>query len=340
MCHLNAYAALWAVAATAAAPGLRAMLRLRLRRGKELPGRLPERRGIDPIPRPQGQLIWLHAASVGETTSILPVLLELTAQAPAVTILLTTGTVTSAELLARRLPELGLERRVLHRFVPLDVPAWTRRFVDHWHPDVAGFVESELWPNLLAACRARSVPAMLVNARVSDRSFAQWQRVPGLARHILNGFAIGAFSADYFGRKPSLITAGFATIVLGAIYPFVQAPAILLTVGFFLIVAIYVQVAILFGVYTPELFPTEVRLRANGICNTIGRAATIVSPFIVLALFKAYGVGGVLSLMIGLVIVSIIVVYLWGIEPAKRGLEQLETATGGGTGAAPRAARA
>ena len=189
MCHLNAYAALWAVAATAAAPGLRAMLRLRLRRGKELPGRLPERRGIDPIPRPPGQMIWLHAASVGETTSILPVLLELAAQAPDVTVLLTTGTVTSAELLARRLPELGLERRVLHRFVPLDVPAWTRRFVDHWHPDVAGFVESELWPNLLAACRARSVPAMLVNARVSDRSFAQWQRVPGLARHILNGFA-------------------------------------------------------------------------------------------------------------------------------------------------------
>ena len=140
------------------------------------------------------------------------------------------------------------------------------------------------------------------------------------------GCAIGAFSADYFGRKPSLITAGFATIVLGAIYPFVQAPAILLTVGFFLIVAIYVQVAILFGVYTPELFPTEVRLRANGICNTIGRAATIVSPFIVLALFKAYGVGGVLSLMIGLVIVSIIVVYLWGIEPAKRGLEEVATA--------------
>lgn len=189
MRRLNAYAAVWAVAATAASPGLRVMLRLRQRRGKELPGRLPERRGIEATPRPAGRLIWLHAASVGETTSILPVLAELAGQAPDVTVLLTTGTVTSAELLARRLPELGLERRVLHRFVPLDVPAWARRFLDHWRPDAAGFVESELWPNLLAACRTRSIPVMLINARVSDRSFARWQRAPGLARHVLGGFA-------------------------------------------------------------------------------------------------------------------------------------------------------
>src|ERR1700720_1937656 len=99
----------------------------------------------------------------------------------------------------------------------------------------------------------------------------------------------------------------------------------LLTVGFLLIVAIYVQVAILFGVYTPELFPTEVRLRANGICNTIGRAATIVSPFIVLALFLNYGLTGVLALMIGLLIIHIIVIAVWGIEPANRSLEDLES---------------
>jgi putative MFS transporter len=139
------------------------------------------------------------------------------------------------------------------------------------------------------------------------------------------GCAIGAFSCDYFGRKPSLISAALATIALGAIYPFMHEASALLTVGFLLIVAIYVQVAILFGVYTPELFPTEVRLRANGICNTIGRAATIVSPFIVLALFRNYGVTGVLALMIGLLIVHIIVIAVWGIEPANRGLEDLET---------------
>jgi MFS transporter, putative metabolite:H+ symporter len=154
------------------------------------------------------------------------------------------------------------------------------------------------------------------------------------------GCAIGAFGADYWGRKRSIIGASVLTIVFGAIYPFASGePAFLLTVGFLLIVSIYVQVAILFGVYTPELFPTEVRLRANGICNTLGRAATIVSPFIVVALFKDYGVRGVLSLMIALLIIQIIVVALWGIEPAKRRLEDLEPAADR-TNAAPRRAQA
>ena len=100
----------------------------------------------------------------------------------------------------------------------------------------------------------------------------------------------------------------------------------LLTVGFLLIVAIYVQVAILFGVYTPELFPTEVRLRANGICNTLGRAATIVSPFVVLRLATDYGVPGVLGLMIALVVVQIIVVWAWGVESRQRVLEDVAAA--------------
>ena len=141
------------------------------------------------------------------------------------------------------------------------------------------------------------------------------------------GCAIGAFAADLIGRRPSIIGASVLTILFGAIYPFMSEPAYLLTVGFLLIVSIYIQVAILFGVYTPELFPTKVRLRANGICNTIGRAATIVSPFIVLALFQAYRVGGVLSLMIGLLIVQIVVVYFWGVEPRNRRLEDVSAAT-------------
>ncbi len=182
-------ASVWAAATTVAAPALRLTLRRRLQRGKELPGRLAERRGIDATPRPPGRLLWLHAASVGETASILPLLPVVAEQAADVTLLVTTGTVTSAELLAARLPELGLQRRVLHRFAPLDVPAWVRRFLDHWRPDAAGFVESELWPNLLTACRARAVPLMLINARLSDRSMARWRRVPGLARHMLGGFA-------------------------------------------------------------------------------------------------------------------------------------------------------
>jgi putative MFS transporter len=96
-----------------------------------------------------------------------------------------------------------------------------------------------------------------------------------------------------------------------------------LLVGFFLIVAIYVQTAMLFGVYTPELFPTEIRLRANGICNTLGRAATVVSPFGVGFLMVHYGLPGVVWLMIGLVVVQIIVVGVWGVEPRARALEDV-----------------
>ncbi len=188
----------WSVAATAAAPLLRLMVRRRLSRGKELPGRTGERFGIDATPRPPGRLIWLHAASVGETVSILPVI---SALPPDIHVLLTTGTVTSAELLARRLPELGLRGRVLHRFVPLDVPAWVARFLDHWHPDAAGFVESELWPNLLAGCRARHIPAMLINARMSERSFANWSRLPGFARHVLSGFALIQAQTEAYAER-------------------------------------------------------------------------------------------------------------------------------------------
>ena len=182
---MTSLTAVWAAATTVAAPALRVMLRLRLRRGKELPGRLAERRGVDPTPRPAGRLLWLHAASVGETVSVLPVLAALSECAPDLTVLLTTGTVTSARLLARRL-ESGLEARVLHRFVPLDVPAWAARFLDHWRPDAAVFVESELWPNLLLACQRRAVPVMLLNARMSARSFAGWRRVPRLAHAVLS----------------------------------------------------------------------------------------------------------------------------------------------------------
>jgi 3-deoxy-D-manno-octulosonic-acid transferase len=178
---------LWAGAARLAAPALRLMLRLRLARGKELPGRLAERRGIDPSPRPPGRLLWLHAASVGETASVLPVLPPLLAGAPDLTVLFTTGTVTAAALLAQRL-EQAQRMRVLHRFVPLDVPGWAGRFLDHWQPDAAAFLESELWPNLLAACHARQIKVMLINARLSPRSFARWRRAPAFARDLLRTF--------------------------------------------------------------------------------------------------------------------------------------------------------
>ncbi len=174
----------WHGAATLAVPGLRIMLRRRAARGKEAPHRLLEREGIDATPRPPGRLLWLHAASVGESLSVLPVLSALPCRVPVV---FTTGTATSAAVLGERLPALGLHQ-VLHRFVPLDVPAWAGRFLDHWRPDAAAFVEAELWPNLLAALHARRIPAMLVNARMSARSARGWGRAPGFARHVLGMF--------------------------------------------------------------------------------------------------------------------------------------------------------
>jgi 3-deoxy-D-manno-octulosonic-acid transferase len=180
--------AVWAGLTRVSAPALRVMLRRRVLSGREIAARLPEREAIEHAPRPDGRLIWLHAASLGETVSILAVLAEL-ARAPG-TILLTTGTVTSQRLLAQRLPDLGLDERVIHRFVPLDVPAWGARFLDHWRPDAAAFVESEIWPNLLGAAARRGIPLMLVNARLSARSLARWQMAPRTARMILGWFTV------------------------------------------------------------------------------------------------------------------------------------------------------
>lgn len=178
----------WRTGATLLAPLLLLHLAQRARRGKEIAARLPERRGLGAA-RPPGRLFWLHAASIGETLSVLPVLEAMAAEDAALEFLVTTGTVTSAEMLARRLPP-ALAPRLRHRFVPLDVPAWAARFLDGWRPDAGAFVESELWPNLLAAARARGVPMALVNARISPRSAARWARAPGLARTVLGSFGI------------------------------------------------------------------------------------------------------------------------------------------------------
>jgi putative MFS transporter len=148
-----------------------------------------------------------------------------------------------------------------------------------------------------------------------------------LAAASLVGCAFGAVLSDYIGRRWSIIGASFLTIAAGWVYSHFNAasdPVIVLSVGAILIVAIYIQTAILFGVYTPELFPTEIRLRANGICNTLGRAATVVSPFVVGYLMVNYQLPGVVWLMIGLVVIQIIAVYFWGVEPARRPLEGLD----------------
>ena len=148
-----------------ARPAFAALLRRRAMAGKEDRTRLGERRGESTVPRPAGPLVWIHGASVGETISLLPLVHRLTADR--IRVLLTSGTVTSARLMARRLPP-----GALHQFVPLDCPAYVGRFLDHWKPDLAIFAESELWPNLIASSDERGIPLVLVNARMSPRSFA------------------------------------------------------------------------------------------------------------------------------------------------------------------------
>ncbi|MBS1085219.1 glycosyltransferase N-terminal domain-containing protein [Gluconobacter sphaericus] len=178
---------LWRVAGTLMAPALTVMLRIRLHRGRELPGRLRERMGLERTGprrghRPPGQLLWIHAASVGETLCALPLADALLKARPDKRILFTTATVTGSEIVARH---PLYEQRIIHRFIPHDVPRWLRRFLNIWQPEGVIFVESELWPGIIAACSHRDIPVMLVNGRLSDRSARLWTRLGEPARHMM-----------------------------------------------------------------------------------------------------------------------------------------------------------
>jgi 3-deoxy-D-manno-octulosonic-acid transferase len=177
---------------TFGAPLIDLYLDRRLKRGKEDPARFPERKGIPSKARPEGRLVWLHAASVGEAVSTLPVVEALQAR-NGLTVLVTTGTVTSAALMQERLPD-----GAIHQFVPADRPSWVRRFLDHWRPGLALWVESEFWPNLLAETARRKIPLVLLNGRVSPRSYRRWQKMPAFIGEILSGFALclGQTEAD------------------------------------------------------------------------------------------------------------------------------------------------
>ena len=176
---------LYRAAMAALEPFAGAVLRGRARRGKEDPARLSERLGRPGSPRPEGRLVWLHGASVGETLSLLPLVEALGAGDPALMLLVTSGTRTSAELLAQRLPP-----GALHQFIPLDAPGAAARFLDHWRPDLAVFVESEVWPNLLDTLRLRAIPAALVSARLSAASLKGWARARGMAHVLFSSFAL------------------------------------------------------------------------------------------------------------------------------------------------------
>ncbi len=170
---LRAYGA----ATSALQPLAPLILSRRERLRKEDPARRSERFGMASLSRPSGDLVWFHAASVGETNAILPVIEALLRTRPALHALLTTGTVTSATLARRR-----LSARALHQFVPLDAPDYVRRFLDHWRPSAAVFVESEIWPNLLLETAGRDVPLVLANGRMTKKSFRMWRRAGRMAR--------------------------------------------------------------------------------------------------------------------------------------------------------------
>ncbi|AHM03275.1 3-deoxy-D-manno-octulosonic-acid transferase [Roseibacterium elongatum DSM 19469] len=165
------------------APFAERKLRERLEEGKEDRERLNERRGEPRLLRPEGSLIWFHAASVGESLAILELIRRLLEDRDDLSVLVTTGTVTSAGVMAGRLPE-----RAMHQYIPLDARRFVTGFLDHWRPDVAVWTESELWPTLICETHARGIPMLMINARMSKTSHDKWRFLRGMAKSLLRRF--------------------------------------------------------------------------------------------------------------------------------------------------------
>src|SRR6476646_9869657 len=184
-----------------------ALIKRRLKLGKEDPARVGERRGVSADVRPSGPLVWIHGASVGEVLAAAALIERL--RALNLRILLTSGTVTSAAIAAKRFP-----RDVIHQYVPYDSPRYVARFLDHWRPSLALFIESDLWPNLILSSAARRLPMVLINGRMSHRSFPRWRRVSGTISALLGRFDVclaqSELDADRFSALGSrnVITTG------------------------------------------------------------------------------------------------------------------------------------
>ena len=160
------------------------VLAYRARKGKEDPARIDERLGHAGVARPKGALVWMHAISVGESLSLLPVIALLAERRPDLSVLVTTGTITSARMMSQRLPE-----GVIHQYAPVDTPGAVSGFLDHWRPSLGLFVESELWPNLILEAEVRDIPLMLASARITEHSAEGWKKRPAAARALLDAFA-------------------------------------------------------------------------------------------------------------------------------------------------------
>ncbi len=170
---------------SAGRPLIRLYLAYRQTKGKEDPERFSERLGQPGRARPEGKLIWAHAASIGEALSLLPLIEKFAREQDKLNIMITTGTVTSAKLMTERLP-----KNTFHQFVPVDCLAYVRPFLNHWQPDLVLWAESEFWPNMIHECHDRAIPMALVNGRISSRSFDRWQRQAKFIRRLLSPFKL------------------------------------------------------------------------------------------------------------------------------------------------------
>jgi len=187
---------LYRMATTLGGPLIRYYLNRRLKGGKEDAARFPERLGIASLPRPDGKLVWIHAASVGEALSVLPLIGRLGSDRPDWQVLVTTGTVTSARLMLERLPS-----HARHQFVPVDRVSYVRRFLEHWKPDLALWMESEFWPNLVIETRASAVPMVVLNGRMSERSFSGWRKRRSMIHRILTSFRLVLAQSETDGER-------------------------------------------------------------------------------------------------------------------------------------------
>ena len=183
-------------------PLIRFYLSRRLAKGKEDQFRFTERLGNASLPRPEGLLVWVHGASIGEALSILPLVERLRAQHPEWKILVTTGTVTSASLMVKRLPD-----GAFHQFIPVDRVDYIYKFLNHWKPDLALWTESEFWPNIINILATFKVPMILLNGRISDKSFKKWKVFPGLIKEILSAFSLCLGQSDEDALRLSVLGA-------------------------------------------------------------------------------------------------------------------------------------
>ena len=204
-------------AVTLGKPFIDCVINKRCREGKEDPVRIGERRGKPSRNRPKGSLIWIHAASLGESLSVLPLIELLHSRYKRCNFLITTGTVTSAKMLSARLP-----KNVIHQFVPVDCPQWVDSFLDHWQPSFAMWVESEFWPNLIKLTESRNIPMVLVNGRISPRSLQNWSRFPGTIASLLGGFKL-CLAQSHTDMK-NLKTLGAANVQMLGNLKYASAP--------------------------------------------------------------------------------------------------------------------